>query len=130
MNLVKWINGENKSAKNEYNMNLADLFDACCNSHYSMLKKDSSLISNFVAKDYIEILKNCLLLNKDKRIQNSASVLLSMVISEILKDKNEQKELMNKLLIDFLNTAVSECPNSEPYFNLINGLIVILFNIL
>ena len=91
-----------------------------------MRKKDAAQISKLVSKDYIGILKNCLLLNKNKRIQHSTSILLYKVISEILKDKNEQKELMNKLLIDFLNTAVNECANSEPYFNLINGLIVIL----
>ena len=34
MSLVKGINNENKSTKNEYNINLADVYDACCRSHY------------------------------------------------------------------------------------------------
>eukprot|EP01022_Parablepharisma_sp_SALTPOND_P031230 TRINITY_DN78_c0_g1_i1.p1 TRINITY_DN78_c0_g1~~TRINITY_DN78_c0_g1_i1.p1 ORF type:complete len:2462 (-),score=272.77 TRINITY_DN78_c0_g1_i1:2173-9558(-) len=132
--LIEWISKQSENEENivdetekEIYTDLAGIFAACCEAHYAMLKAQAKFIANATNKEYVEILKQCLLRNKDVLVRKDTCRLLQELVLEILKPaelKKLQKELMNVLILDFLKAALEEGVNAEPYFDLMSELIV------
>jgi len=129
MKLIQWISNtkENKDHILEI-IDMSSAFEACCNAHYLMLKKNTSFIENITSSEYIGTLKSCLLKNSNKQVQVNTRKLLEKILLEVFSTehtKEKQKTVMSILLTDFLTTALSDCMNAEPYFDLVRTLIVL-----
>ena len=136
LELIEWISvrGSTKKSMNTTDEDecLGELFAACCQSHYALLKASPKFISSATNKTYVNILKECLLRNRTANVKKNTLKLLRILLLEILKSaehKKLQKELLNILMLDFLKVSLEEWENSESYFELMNELIVRLFMI-
>ncbi len=119
--IMEWISGKRDSECE------AELFAACCQAHYAMLREKEKFVAEVIRKEYIGLLKECLLRNKNAEVQKSTCEFLRELLVEVLAKTKEtrgpRKEILSTLMLDFLHTALEQSDNSGPYFDLMASLI-------
>eukprot|EP00826_Nyctotherus_ovalis_P033328 TRINITY_DN2694_c0_g1_i15.p1 TRINITY_DN2694_c0_g1~~TRINITY_DN2694_c0_g1_i15.p1 ORF type:complete len:180 (+),score=50.16 TRINITY_DN2694_c0_g1_i15:210-749(+) len=123
MQLMQWVSDGKESRNAAESKSVTDstgIFEACCKAHYLMLKKNNLFVEKATSDTYVTVLKNCLLLNKNRQVQTDTQNLLEKFLLEILSPAQAKQQALTKILLtSFLTTALNDCANSAPYFDLI-----------
>ncbi len=125
--IIEWVVGRDANTPNEADRECeAELFAACCQAHYVMLRADESFVNEVTRKDHIAVVKECLLRSRGIEVKKSACKFVQALMVDILRDakmKLQRRELMNVLMLEFMKAALEQGDNSGCYFELMASLI-------